>query len=135
MERSWEKHSLAKGGKRMIEKFTSDELNIIRKEMIAHGYISVNTTKAYLLEQAKKRVGIIPYISPEVKKGMYDIADNITNNYTIRKSKSCGVDRNCKNHHVPDEIQEKYLEVLMELCKALKPYINKYLEGLQEVYK
>ena len=115
----------------MIEKFTSEELDIIMKEMKAHGYIKENTTKSFLLEKAKREADLIPYICPEIKKAMYDIADQVTNNYTIKKSKSNGIDRSFKNHFVPDEIQEKYSEVLLAMCKALMPYLNRYLEGVR----
>lgn len=113
----------------MIEKFTPDELDIIRKEMKAHGYITENTTKAFLLEKAKREAGSIAFIKPEIKKALYDIADCVTSNYTVKKSKSCGVDRNFKNNHVPDELKEDYLKVLMDMCIAVKPYLKNDWNG------
>ena len=103
----------------MLERLSQEEIEQLLSELKDNGYNVTQMTKAVISNQeAKKIFGCNVFISGELKKAMYTIADKVTNNYE-EKAK---VTR--KRQFVPQEIEKEYREIIRGIINAIKPYFG-----------
>ena len=108
--------------KKMIENFTAEEFSQLIKELKETGYeIKVNTKSKILRKEATAMFGGHPYITNELMKAIYIIADFATDNYEYRGKKG-------NRYHstiVAEEKQNEYSRIVKGILEVLKPCYGK----------
>lgn len=101
----------------MLERLSKEEIDQLLSELKENGYNVTQMTKGIVSNQeASKIFGCNVFISGELKKAMYTIADYVTNNYE-KKGK---ITR--KRQFIPHEIEKEYRQIISGIINAIKPY-------------
>ena len=101
----------------MIEKFSKEELEQIIKEIGELGIqVKVNHKGNVINEEGEAVFGSRPYIGCNFRKPILKIADSLTNNFEKKNSKTYA------RKDVPEEINEKYREIVRGILNVMKPY-------------
>lgn len=101
----------------MLEKLSSAELEQLLTELKDKGYDIHPKEKISLVYEEMNKLGMKDaYVSSEVSKPLYMIADLFTNNYTENaRGKNA-------NRVIPTSIEPEYRRILNALLQVIKPY-------------
>ena len=104
----------------ILDKLSNDEINELIAELKANGYYVRENLKGVILKQEAEKLGMHDmYISQEIKKSIYDIADWATNNKEKKGSKEY------KKGIVDASIDKEYREICNGILKILQPYYGR----------
>ena len=121
----------------MIENFSKEELKVLIEELKSAGYQVDQQSKSTIFDNCvEEKLSKIDNLEifAKLKPLLFDIADLITNNFTVKwvNRKDGQYAHDVKNRFVPSDKEDTYKSVMLSMLDAIKPYLDDAIKGCKE---